>query len=234
MNEADRATAQRHQAIREEFQRCPAVSAHAGRPLLPPEATASFGFVIAVDDAEVARSTRRAISPLEADGCLSAFPPDYLHITLVPPVFVGPAIPGPDAPPLKPEPFVQKALERARSAVRGQSAFEVTVRGLNAFRDVLVAVPYDGGRGLKLGGAIRAAVPDLPELYPDGHDLLPHISLGRYVREDQLEPLRDTVKRERETEFGRFRVRRLGLYVLQRGEGEEVHVEKHQLALGEP
>ncbi len=46
MNEADRETARRHEAIWEEFRRQPEVSPWTGRLPLPPEVTAMAGFVI--------------------------------------------------------------------------------------------------------------------------------------------------------------------------------------------
>ena len=46
---------------------------------------------------------------------------------------------------------------------------------MNAFREVLVAVPYDGGHGLELGCVLRSALPELPERYHTGHDPLPHM-----------------------------------------------------------
>ncbi len=86
MNEADRETAKRHQAIWEKFRRQPVASAWTGRLPLPPEVTATAGFVIPVDDAAVSGRLQEIVSRLEATGCVNAFPPDYWHITIVPPV----------------------------------------------------------------------------------------------------------------------------------------------------
>ncbi|MEE8347590.1 MAG: 2'-5' RNA ligase family protein, partial [Dehalococcoidia bacterium] len=207
MNAADRATAERHQEIWGDFHRRPVVSAWTGRMPLPPEVTAAVGFVIPVDGAAVRRSLQNAVSRLEATGCVTAFPPDYWHITIVPPAYLTSGEPAP--PRLLPESFVGEALEKGRRAVQTPGSFEVAVRGLNAFRDVAVAVPYDGGRGRELAGALRAAIPELPERYPDGHDSLPHISLTQYARDDRLEGLVEIVQRERERDFGSFRAHRL-------------------------
>lgn len=229
MNEADSATAERHQAIWQEFRRQPVVSAWTGRLPLPAEVTAMAGFVIPVDDAPVRRSLQEAVWRLEATGCVSPFPPDYWHITIVPPAFLTSGNPAP--PHLLPASFVQEALEKARKAVRGLGPFDVAVRGLNAFRDVLVAVPYDGGRGLELGRILRSTLPELPERYPDGHESLPHISLTQYARDDRLEEVVELVQRGRETEFGRFRARRLEMYVLPCHGGVPGRVEKHAVPL---
>jgi len=232
MNEADQETADRHQAIWEEFRCRPAVSPWTGRLPLPPGVTAMAGFVIPVDDAAVRRRLQEVAERLEATGATTAFPPDYWHITIVPPVLLTNG--NPDPPRLLPEPFVSEALEKGRRAVGGLGPFEVAVRGLNTFREVVVAVPYDSGRGLELGGVLRSAMPELPERYLDGHDLLPHISLTQYARDDRLEEIVELVQTERETDFGRFRVHRLELYVLPQHEGAPGRVEKHELPLEGP
>ena len=100
MNEADRETAKRHQAIWEEFHRRPTVSAWTGRLPLPPEVTATAGFVIPVDAAAVSSNLQGIVSRLEATGCVNAFQPDYWHITIVPPVML--TIGDPTPPRLQP------------------------------------------------------------------------------------------------------------------------------------
>ena len=232
MNEADRATAERHQAIWEEFRRRRVVSAWTGRLPLTPEVTATAGFVIPVDDVAVRRRLQEVVSRLGATGCVTAFPPEYWHITIVPPALLTSGDPAP--PRLLPASFVQEALEKGRKAVRSCGPLDVAVRGLNAFRDVVVAVPYDGGRGQELGRILRSALPELPERYPDGHEPLPHVSLTQYARDDRLEELMELIERERETDFGRFRAHRLEMYVLPWREGVPGRVEKHEIPLGQP
>jgi hypothetical protein len=233
MNEADRETAQRHQAIWEEFHPRPIVSAWPGRMDLPAGVTATAGFVIPVDDAAVCNRLRAIVARLEATGCVSAFPPDYWHITVVPPVMLTTVHPAP--PRLLPTSFTAEALEKGRKIAQRLRPFDVAVRGLNAFRDVLVAVPYDGGRGLELGRILRSAIPELPERYPGGHDPLPHISLTQYGREDRLGEMVALIQRERDTDIGCFRARRLEMFVLSWRNGVPGRVEKHEIPLeGEP
>jgi 2'-5' RNA ligase len=229
MNEVDRETARRHEAIWEEFRRQPKVSPWTGRAPLPPEVTATAGFVIPIDDAAVRRLLREVISRLEPTGCVTAFPPDYWHITIVPPVLLTSAGIVPTG--MLPESFAGEAVAKARKAVRGLGAFDVAVRGLNAFRDVLVAVPYDGGHSLELGRILRSAVPEFPERYRDGHEPLPHISLTQYARDNRLEEMVELVQRERETDLGRFRSRRLEMFVLPWHEGVPGRVAKHIIPL---
>ncbi|MEE9284586.1 MAG: 2'-5' RNA ligase family protein [Dehalococcoidia bacterium] len=231
MNEADRETAERHQAIWEEFRCRPAVSPWTGRLPLPPGVTATAGFVIPVDDATVRRRLQEIVERLEATGAVTAFEPGYWHITIVPPVLLTSGNPTP--PRLLPETFIQEALEKGRKAVRDLGPFEVAVRGLNGFHDVLVAVPYDGGRGRELGRLLRSAMPELPERYPDGHEPLPHISLTQYARDDRLEEMVELVQRERGTGFGHFQARRLEMFVLPWREGVPGRVKKHQIPLVE-
>ena len=110
------------------------------------------GFVVPVEGETVRCALSDALARLNAGGCLLPYPPDYWHITIVPPALLAEGErPRPAGGlTLLPASFAQQALEAARRAVRGAEPFEVSVRGLNAFRDVLVAVPYDGGRGLEL------------------------------------------------------------------------------------
>src|SRR3990170_4566660 len=233
MNAADRETAERHRAVWEEFRRKPKVSPWAGRLSLPAEVTAMVGFVIPVEGEPVRCALTDALARLNASGCLLPYPRDYWHITIVPPALLAEdERPRPSSgPTLLPASFAQQALEMARTAVRGAGPFEVSVRGVNAFRDVLVAVPYDGGRGLELGRVLRSALPELPERYHTGHDPLPHISLAQYARGDRLEGLAAALAAERETAFGGFRVERLDMFVLPVQGGSPGPVEKHPIPL---
>ncbi len=240
MNEADRETAKRHQAIWEEFHRRPTVSAWTGRLPLPPEVTATAGFVIPVDDAAVSSRLQGIVSRLEATGCVNPFPPDYWHITIVPPVMLtngdptSPPLPAGQAA-LLPISFIAEALEKGRKVVQSLGPFDVAVHGLNAFHDVLVAVPYDGGRGLELGLLLRSAIPELPERYPDGHEPLPHISLTQYGRKDRLGEMVELIQRERDMEIGCFRAHRLEMFVLSWRNGVPGRVEKNEIPLeGQP
>jgi 2'-5' RNA ligase len=229
MNEADRITAERHAAIWEEFRRQPSVTAWAGRAPLGPEVTATLGFVIPVDDQAVRERLSEVVARLEATGAVVPFPPDYWHITIVPPALLTSGEPSP--PELMAESFAEEALAKAKEAVRDAAPFEVTVRGLNAFRDVAVAVPYDGGRGMELGAIIRAAVPELPQRYPGGLEPLPHISLTQYAREDSLEALAALIEEGQDTGFGSFRAERVEMFVVPWSDGVPGAVSKHALPL---
>jgi hypothetical protein len=229
MNDADQQTADRHRAIWEEFRRRPQVSAWTGRAALSPEVTATVGFVIPVDGTAVSRALQGVVSRLQTTGCVTAFPPDYWHITVVPPALL--TIGKATLPRLLPESFAGEALEKGRKAVRGLGPFDVAVRGLNTFRDVVVAVPYDGGRGLEMGRVLRSAIPQFPERYPEGHEPLPHISLTQYARDNHLEEVIKLVQKERQTDFGRFCARRLEMFVLPWRDGVPGNVEKHVVAL---
>src|SRR3990170_7034590 len=222
MNEADRETAERHQAIWGEFRRRAEVSPWTGRLSLPAEVATMVGFVLPVEGEPVRCALADALARLSSGGSLLPFPPDYWHITIVPPaLLVAGERPPPSAGPgLLPASFAEKALDAARTAGRGGGPVEISGRGLNAFRDVLVAVPYDGGRGLELGRGLRSAIPELPERYHSGHDPVPHISLARYAHGDRLETLAGLLEGERETPFGRFRVERLEMFVLPVHDGE--------------
>jgi len=236
MNEADRETAVRHQAIWEAFRRRAEVSPWAGRLSLPPEVATMVGFVLPVEGEAVRCALADALTRLNAGGCLLPFPPDYWHITIVPPALLveGERPARSSGPSLLPASFAREALETARTAVLGCGPFEVSVRGVNAFRDVVVAVPYDGRRGLDLGRVLSAALPELPERYHTGHDPLPHISLARYARGEGLEGLAAALEADRETPFGSFRVERLEMFVLPVHDGAPGDVQKHSIPLGGP
>ena len=236
MNEADTETAERHRAIWEEFRRRTEVSPWAGRLSLPPEVATMVGFVLPVEGEAIRRALADALTRLNAGGCLLPFPPDYWHITIVPPALLveGERPPPSSGPALLPASFAQAALETARAAVRSCGPSEVSVRGVNAFRDVVVAVPYDGGRGLELGRVLVSALPELPERYHTGHDPLPHISLARYARGHRLAGLAAALEADRETPFGSFRVERLEMFVLPVRDGTPGDVQKHSIPLGGP
>jgi hypothetical protein len=232
MNEADRETASRHEAIWQRFRREPRVSAWTGRLPFPPEVVATLGFVLPVDDPAVCDRLEESVRRMEASDCVIPFPRDYWHVTIVPPVFLTDGDPEP--PRLLHRSFAAEALDRARKALRDERGFAVSVRGLNAFREVVVAVPFDGGRGLALGGLLRKAAPELPERYPDGHEPLPHISLAQYGREDGLEELSSLIEAARDHDYGGFTVDRVEMYVLPWRDGVPGTVEKHAVPLAKP
>jgi len=236
MNTADRETAERHLAIWEGFRKRPEISPWTGRLSLPAEVAVMVGFVVPVEGEAVRCALADALVRLNTDGCLLPYPPDYWHITIVPPALLaeGERARPAGGPPLLPVSFALEALETARTAVRGAEPFEVSVRGMNAFREVLVAVPYDGGHGLELGGVLRSALPELPERYHTGHDPVPHISLAQYARGERLEALAGLLEAERETPLGSFRVERLEMFVLPVHDGAPGPVEKHAIPLGRP
>jgi len=194
------------------------------------------GFVIPVEGAAVRQALAGALGRLDAGGCLLPYPPDYWHITIVPPALLTqggePAQAGDLA--LLPAAFAREALPAARAAVRDVEPFDVSIRGLNAFRDVLVAVPYDSGRGLEIGRALRRALPELPERYHTGHDPVPHISLAQYARADCVAQLTGILEAERDTPLGSFRVERLEMFVLPVRDGAPGPVQKHDVPLGRP
>lgn len=229
MNEADRVTAERHRAIWEEFRRRPAVTPWTGRAPLPPEVTATLGFVVPVDEESVRRRLSEIVARLEAKGSVVPFPPDYWHMTIVPPALLTSGEPSP--PELLPESFSAEALAKARDAVGAAEPIEVSVRGLNAFQDVVVAVAFDGGRGMEVGAAIREAVPQLPQRYPAGIEPLPHISLTQYGRGDRLDDLVGLIEGERESDFGCFRAERIQMFIVPWQDGVPGDVEKHALPL---
>ena len=229
MNEADRTTAEHHGAIWGEFRRNPFVTAWTGRAALAAGVTATLGFVIPVDDEAIRGRLSEVVARLNATGGVVPFPPDYWHITIVPPAQLTSGDPSP--PELLAESFSEEALAKARDAIRDAAPFDVTVRGLNAFQDVVVAVPFDGGRGLELGTMIRESVPELPQRYPGGLEPLPHISLTQYARDDRLDELVALIEGDREREFGEFRAERVEMFVVPWSDGVPGTVAKHALPL---
>src|SRR3972149_1533894 len=88
MNAADRETAERHLAVWEQFRRRPEVSPWAGRLSLPAEGAGMVGFVVPVEGEPVRCALSDALARLNAGGCLLPYPPDYWHITIVPPALL--------------------------------------------------------------------------------------------------------------------------------------------------
>lgn len=233
MNEADKDTTARHHALWKAFRQRPEVSPWTGRLELPPGVTAMLGFVIPVEGDAIVRALGDALTRVGASGCLLPFTPDYWHITIVPPALLtdGERPASGEGSPLLPTSFAATVFDEATAAVAAQPPFDVSVRGLNAFRDVLVAVPYDGGRGDELGRVIRAAEPRLPQRYHAGHDPLPHISVARYSSSERLQPLTSLIHAERDTAFGSFHVERLEMFLLPVHDGVPGSVQKRTIPL---
>ena len=174
--------------------------------------SAMLVFQVAVADAAIHGSLAGLVGRLEKAGCLAPFPPDYWHATVVPPTFLTKGRPSP--PNIYGEAFVEQALSKAKEAVRGYPAFQVTVEGVNAFRDVVVAIPYDGGHFSKLNRRLRAALPELPARYLDGHEPIPHISLAQYTRREGLDGLIAALGELRAHAVGSFTVSGIEMLVL--------------------
>jgi 2'-5' RNA ligase len=229
MNSADPETNEPHDAIWREFSQRREVNAFRGRIPVPPAVSAMLGFVMPVTGAEVEAGLAEALAGCDGAGCLTPFPPDYWHITVVPPALLSRGTATPAI--LLREAFAEQALAVARDAVRGYGPFEVRVKGVNAFKDVVVAIPYDGGHSRELSRRLRGALPQLPERYLDGHTPLPHISLAQYKSNDGLDVLAAALAALREQEFGSFQVDRLEIFVLSVDAGVPGTVRKHPIPL---
>ncbi len=229
MNQADLETGERHEAIWRDFSQRPEINVFPGRVPVPPAVSAMMGFQVPVSDPAVRASLAGALRGWEGIGCLSPFPEDYWHITVVPPALLTGGRPSP--PYILAESFAEEALARAGDALRGYGPFHVTVRGVNAFKDVIVAIPYDGGHSLELNRRLRSALPQLPARYLDGHDPLPHISLALYQSQQGLQELVAALATLRGREFGSFRVDRIEMYVLPVQGGVPGIARKHAISL---
>lgn len=212
MNSADREIKEQHEAIWRDFSQRREINVFSGRIPVPPAVSAMLGFVIPVSDPVVEGSLAEVLRRCAETGCLAPFPADYWHITIVPPALLTRGQPSP--PRLLGEPFVEEALARAKEAVRGYGPFQMTVRGVNAFQEVMVAIPYDGGHSQELNRRLRSALPELPERYLGGNYPLAHISLAQYRSREGLDELATALASLREQEFGSFQVDRIEMFVL--------------------
>jgi 2'-5' RNA ligase len=212
LNAGDEDTRNRHDAIWREFISNRDVVLSSGRVPAPPQATIMLGFLISVSDQAILDRLGRAVRRFDLTGCLTPFPAGYWHITVVPPTLLtsGP----PDPPKLLPESFTEEALERAGDAVRGYKPFTISVRGVNAFKDVVVAIPYDQGHSAELHRRLRTTLPQLPERYLDGYDPLPHISLAQYRNDDRIDELASELTALRDHDFGSFTATQIEMILL--------------------
>ncbi len=212
MNKADRDTQRRHDKIWRDFLAHRQVYVSQGRIAVPSATSAMLVFQVPLADAAMRASLAGMVARLETAGGLSPFPQDYWHATVVPPTLLTKRRPSP--PHLYGEALIEQALAKTKETVRGYSPFQVTVKGVNAFRDVVVAVPYDGGHFTELNQRLRSALPELPSRYLDGHEPIPHISLAQYTRDDELDGLIQTLGELRDREIGAFTVSGIEMLVL--------------------
>ncbi|MBI2913100.1 MAG: 2'-5' RNA ligase family protein [Chloroflexi bacterium] len=212
MDSPDRETKERHDDIWRDFLGHREIYVSTGRIAVPPAVSAMLVFQVPVADAAVRASLSTLAAGLQGAGCLFVFPPDYWHATIVPPTLLTKGRPSP--PNICGEEFIERALAKAKEAVRGYPAFQVTVAGVNAFRDVVVAVPYDGGHFAELNQRLRSAIPELPARYLDGHEPIPHISLAQYAKRGGLDELIAALGELRDRELGTFTVSGIEMLVL--------------------
>lgn len=229
MNSADRKIKERHDAIWRHFSQRREINVSAGRMPVPPAVSAMLGFVIPVSDPVVGGSLAEVLRRCEQTGSISPFPADYWHITIVPPALLTRGQPSP--PRLLGEAFAEEALAAAREAVRGYGSFPITLRGVNAFKDVIVAIPYAGGHQRELNRRLRSALPEMPERYLDGNYPLPHISLAQYQSREGLDELAAVLAELREQEFGSFPVDGIEMFVLSVEGGVAGSVQKYPIPL---
>jgi len=208
-NAADADTRERHERIWQEFLQRPAVFVHDPRSLRIPGVVAMLTVQVQVSDRSVRRRLRGVVEGLRDVLCVEPLPEDHLHMTVVPPALLTRGQPRP--PIILPDGFEDQALKPMREAVRGYGPFEVRIQGLNVFRDVLVAVAYDGGHSVELRRRLMEAVPQLPQKYWNMLRPLPHISLAQFCSTDGVTQLRDAVIQLRDVYLGTLRVTRVYL-----------------------
>jgi len=149
------------------------------------------------------------VEALRGVSCAEPFTGDYYHMTIVPPTLL---TTGELRPPLLfPDGFESEALGPIREALRGYGPFEVRIQGLNVFRDVLVAVAYDGGHSAAIRRRLAEVVPELPDKYWNVLPALPHISLAQFTSAEGVAQLRDAVAPLRDVYLGTLHVTRLYL-----------------------
>jgi 2'-5' RNA ligase len=208
-NAADADTKERHERIWQEFLQRPAVFVYEPRFFRIPDVVGMLTVQVQVGDRSIRRRLRRVVEGLSDMVCIEPLPEGHLHMTVVPPALLTRGQPRP--PIILPDGFEEQALKPMREALRGYGAFEVRIQGLNVFRDVLVAVAYDGGHSVEIRQRLMEAVPQLPEKYWNMLRPLPHISLAQFCSTDGVTQLRDAVAQLRDVYLGTLRVTRLYL-----------------------
>ena len=206
---ADADTREGHERIWQEFLQRPAVLVYEPRFLRIPGVVAMLTVQASVTDRSIRARLRRVVNGLKAVACFEPFPDDHLHMTVVPPALL---TTGERRPPLLlPDGFESEALTPMREALRGYGPFEVRIQGLNVFRDVLVAVAYDGGHSAEIRRLLADVVPELPDRYWNVLPALPHVSLAQFTSAEGVTQLRDAVAPLRDVYLGTLRVNRLYL-----------------------
>ncbi len=206
---ADADTKARHERIWQEFLQRPAVFVYEPRFFRIPGVVAMLTVQASVTDRSVRARLRRVVDDLKAVACLEPFPDHHLHMTVVPPALL---TTGERRPPLLlPDGFESAALGPIKETLRGYGPFEVRIQGLNVFRDVLVAVAYDGGHSAEIRRRLAEVVPELPDKYWNALPSLPHISLAQFTSAEGVTQLRDAVAPLRDVYMGTLRVTRLHL-----------------------
>jgi 2'-5' RNA ligase len=206
---ADAETHERHERMWQEFLQRPLVFAYEPRLLRIPGVVAMLTVQARVTDRSIRRRLRRVVDGLRATSCIEPFPDDYYHMTIVPPALLTTAEPHP--PLLLPDGFEKQALGPIRAPLRDYGTFEVRVQGLNVFRDVLVAVAYEGGHSAEIRRRLAEVVPELPQKYWNALPPLPHISLAQFCKTEGVARLRDAVAQLRDVYLGTLRITRLYL-----------------------
>ena len=206
---ADAETQERHERIWQEFLQRPAVFVYEPRIFRIPGVVGMMTVQARVTERAIRRRLREVVESLREASCIDPFPDDYYHVTVVPPALLTTGEPRP--PLLLPDGFEKQALEPMRAALRGYGPFEVRIRGLNVFRDVLVGMAYDGGHSAEIRRRLANVLPELPDKYWNTLPVVPHITLARFAGTARLTQLREAVASLRDVYLATLHVTRLYL-----------------------
>ena len=160
-------------------------------------------FLIAVNDEAVLGHMARVIARIEDIPGIDPYPERYWHVTVKGLGFMT------DTPgrldELSPR-DVQRFTEEARPIIEAVSPFELTIGPVSAFPEVVILEVHDGGQVRELNTRLLDRVPGLLRYEIDGSNFLPHVSIARFVSDEGLSALKDSLSGLRaEAERSSFR-----------------------------
>jgi len=167
-------------------------------------------FVIRVEDEKVAGKILDIQKRLSVISCVDPFPKDYFHVTVKGGGFLVETKKSNDEVSRE---NVAEIMSQADKALMGTKAFQISLKRLNVFSDVVFVEVHDDGKIRKIHKLLKEQVNFLRSSKFEGESFVPHLSICGFKNEKEFNKLLKALEKFRNTSFGSFHVNSLDLII---------------------
>jgi 2'-5' RNA ligase len=164
-------------------------------------------FHVRIRDEELIENIIKIQSRLSASSCVTPFPKDYFHISVVGLGFLAESEEYEDNILIE---NLQRVINQAKEILQTFSRFDVVFSKLNIFPDVVFVEVYDGDKIEEIFRGLQA-IPEIRKRKFDYPSFLPHISIMHFQKKEDFTRLISYLEKLRDTEFGKMTVNSIEL-----------------------